>query len=125
MQMFKHITVRAKLAGLMLLSAPGAVFAAAGDPIPMGSTDISTFFDEFCNISNWIFAFALVAAVIAIIFSGVAFFTSGGDASKVAQARKFLTWALVGVAIAILAKALVAVIGSFVGVQGITAFLCN
>lgn len=106
---------------------PTTVFAAAGGSIPTGSTTINAFFVEFCKISNWIFAFALAAAVIAIIFSGVSFYASGGSEQKVSQAKKFLQWALVGVAVAILSKSFIAIIGSFVGISSstpISTFLC-
>ncbi len=104
---------------------PGVALAAPGDPIPPGPTDIQVFFLQFCTITNWVFAFVLVAAIIAIIFAGVGFLTSGGDASKVTNARQFLMYALIGVAVTILAKAFIAVVGTLVGVPGITAFLCN
>lgn len=123
MQMMKKLAVQ--YSSLAYLLVPGTALAAAGDTIPTGSTDIQAFFLEFCNVTNWIFAFVLVAAVIAIIFSGVTFYTSGGDESKVTKARKFLQWSLVGVAIVILSKSLIAVVGSWVGVGGITAFLCT
>ena len=113
-----------RLSALVAL-APQMVLAAGPMTIPMGSTDIEQFFLQFCIITNWVFAFVLVAAIIAIIFSGVGFLTSGGDTSKVTTARQYLMYALIGVVIVILAKAFIAVVGTLVGVPGITAFLCN
>jgi len=48
------------------------------------------------------------AAVILIIISAIRFITSGGDSGKVAQARGALTYALVGIAITVLAQTLIA-----------------
>lgn len=50
------------------------------------------------------------AAVIAIIFSGFKYITSGGEASKVANAKNSLIYALIGIAIAVLAQLLVRVV---------------
>lgn len=47
------------------------------------------------------------AAIILIITSSIRFITSGGDSGKVAQARSALVYALVGVAITVLAQAII------------------
>jgi len=48
-----------------------------------------------------------IVAVIAIILSGFKYITSGGDSAKVANAKNTLIYALVGIAVAVLAQALV------------------
>ena len=48
-----------------------------------------------------------VAAVIVIIVSGFKYITSGGDASRVGNAKSTLIYALIGVAIAVLAQFIV------------------
>ena len=104
---------------------PGVVFAQAGGPIPVGSTDIAGFFRIACIASNWIFAFALVLAVAVLVFVGVTFMTARGDEQQLTTAKRYLGWALVGVAVVVLAKTLVAVVGTLVGVTAIAGFLCT
>ncbi len=48
-----------------------------------------------------------IVAVIMIIVSGFRFMTSGGDSGKVASARNALIYALVGIAVVVLAQFLV------------------
>jgi uncharacterized membrane protein YuzA (DUF378 family) len=48
-----------------------------------------------------------IAAIIAIIVSGLRYITSGGEAGKVSAAKSALMYALIGVAIAALAQVLV------------------
>jgi len=48
-----------------------------------------------------------VAAIIAIIFSGFKYITSGGDAGKVANAKNTLIYAVIGIAVAVLAQVIV------------------
>lgn len=67
------------------------------------------------RIANWFFAFVVVLAVIMIIWSGLLFMTAGGDEKKISTAKRALTWALVGVAIAIASKGLIYLIGNFLG----------
>ena|ERR1700679_201070 len=56
------------------------------------------------NIVNILSYAAGLIAIIMIIVSGIRFVTSGGDAGKVAGARTALVYALIGVAVAALAK---------------------
>lgn len=51
-----------------------------------------------------------VTAVVAIIWSGFKYITSGGDAGKVANAKNTLIYALVGIAIAVLAQVFVNIV---------------
>lgn len=51
-----------------------------------------------------------VAAIIMIIYSGLKYITSGGDAGKVSSAKSTLIYALIGVAVAVLAQLFVRVI---------------
>jgi hypothetical protein len=48
-----------------------------------------------------------VAAVIAVISGGFKYITSGGDTAKVANAKTTLIYALIGLAIAVLAQVIV------------------
>jgi hypothetical protein len=108
----------------LVAMAPGLAFAETS-PVGVPATGVPTTIMEFygfvCNASNWIFAFILIIAVIMLLYGAFKFFTAGGNDDQVATARKFITYALVGVAVAILAKSLVFVVGNFVtttGVQG-------
>lgn len=49
-------------------------------------------------------------AIIMIIYSGLKYITSGGDTSKVASAKNALIYAVVGIAVAVLAQTIVRVV---------------
>jgi hypothetical protein len=59
---------------------------------------------------GYLFAFALVAAVIMIIWAGIDFITSGGDPKKVTIAKNKIKNTLIGVVIIILAKGIILVL---------------
>jgi len=65
------------------------------------------------NLANWVFALAIVLAVIMIIWAGVLFMASSGSEEKITKARKALIWSLVGVAIAIASKGIVYLVQNF------------
>lgn len=60
-------------------------------------TPITSLEDLLITIFTWMLGFAGSLAVIAIIYSGVMYITSGGDAAKAEQAKKNLIWAIIGV----------------------------
>lgn len=98
-------------------SAFPAVALAQGPPtaVPTPVASIGDFYGMACTAMNWIFSFLIIVAVITILLAALSFLTSGGQEDKIATARRFLIYALVGVAVAILARSLVNVTGSFIG----------
>ena len=57
----------------------------------------------FWSIADWFFTIFLIVAVIAIIYTAFMYLTSTGDPTKLKKARTSLTFAIVAIAIAILA----------------------
>jgi len=64
---------------------------------------------------NWLFNIVIFISAIFIVVAGFTYVTSSGDETKVKRAMQTLIYALVGLAIAILAKTLVYVIFQFLG----------
>jgi len=58
------------------------------------------------RIANWIGGFLMALAVIMILVSAFYFLTAGGDPEKLKSGRNYLIYALVGVAVALVAFAL-------------------
>jgi hypothetical protein len=69
-----------------------------------GDTGVNKAINTAVNILSLIVG---AAAVIAIISSGFKYITSGGDAGKVGNAKNTLIYALIGVALAVLAQLIV------------------
>ncbi|MEA3296095.1 MAG: pilin [Patescibacteria group bacterium] len=62
--------------------------------------------DTLENIVNWIFTIVMIVAVIYLMFGGVAYITSEGDATKLEKAKKQILFALFGTGIVLLANGL-------------------
>jgi low temperature requirement protein LtrA len=73
-------------------------------------------------ILNWFFGFVVIIAAIMIIAAGFIYVTSSGNAEKVKTAMNTLIYALIGLAVAILAKGLVFMVCKFLMPAGST---CN
>ena len=78
---------------------------------------IEDIYQTFIEIMRWILSFALVLAVILIIWAGVTYMTAGGDETSIGNAKKRFLYGVVGVIIVIAAFAIVVAIGRFLGVE--------
>ena len=114
-----HISENKNIASFAATSAPlSAIIAQSSTPIPpynplTSFTDMPGFIVKMGVIANWLGGVILGIAVIMIIYSAYNFLTAGGDETKVTTARSYLVYALVGIAVALLAFALPAFVRTF------------
>lgn len=84
-----------------------------------GAPTIITSGEELINkitvIGNWFFAILLAVAALILIWAGLDFVIGGGDEKKMTAARQKLIYALIGVAVAVAARGLVAAVRSIIG----------
>ena len=73
-------------------------------------------FDALETLTNYLFTLALIVAVIFLIIFLFSMLTAQGDADKIARARNYIFYALIGVAVAVAAKGLVALVQTIMGV---------
>jgi uncharacterized membrane protein len=66
------------------------------------------------------FYFLIILSVIMIVVAAYLYLTSNGDPEKVGKATKSVTYAAVGIAVGLLAKAIPVLIASIVGASGIS-----
>jgi hypothetical protein len=75
-------------------------------------------FDQIVNdITNFIFVIALAVATIMIIIAAFHFLTSGGDQNKIKTAKNIFLYAIIGLLITLLAKAIVYMVKQVLGVS--------
>lgn len=86
------------------------LMVAAQEPAPTVFTTPGQLQTLINTIGNWVFTFLLVIAGLFLIVAGFFFVTAQGNPEQVNKARQMLVNALIGVAIAVMAKGLVAVI---------------
>jgi len=114
------VSVIATLANIMIL-APTSVgaFTGPGDvPIAPGIGSIEEVFDFLKVIVQWLLVFGLLLAVAMIIWGGIKYITAGGNQEKAGEGAKIVGYSLIGVAVMVLAYALVNIVASFLGVSG-------
>lgn len=79
----------------------------------------------FQNVIGAALLFAGVVALFFIIYSGIKFILSGGDAKQVEGARNTLTYAIIGLLVILLSFFIINLIGGITGVTCIQMFGFN
>ena len=76
---------------------------------------ISGVFALLSKATSWIFVVLLFMAFIFIIMGAFTYIGSKGDSKKITDAKNYIIYALIGVAVGILAKGLILAICSILG----------
>jgi amino acid transporter len=90
--------------------------------VPQGQiTSLQGVLQMLCTVFAWAFYFLIVLAVIFIIIAGFKYLTAAGDPEKVKSAGTMLIYTAVAIGVALLARAVPLVIGSFLGASGVSS----
>lgn len=68
------------------------------------------------TITDWLFTFLLIFAVVMFIYAAYLYLFSGGAEESTAKAKNYLVYGVIGVAVGMLAKGIVFVVAQLVGV---------
>jgi uncharacterized membrane protein len=71
-----------------------------------------------CPTFSFMFWILIAVSIIMVMWAAFEYATAGDDTEKTTKARKTLTWAAVGIAVALLAKGFPTLIGSVYGING-------
>jgi len=99
---------------ISLLALP--VVALAQEEIPETITTPQDIIDIIETVANWFFAILIAVALIFILIAAYQFLTSGGDPARVGAARQSLLYAIIGIAIAFLARGIVMLVRFVLGI---------
>jgi len=109
------------IASVLAVSFGGAASAqvetipSSFSTLPIIATTGTGVIDAIETLTNWLFVILSVTAVIFIVLAGMQFITAGGNPEAVGEARMKLMYAAVGIAVALLARAVPAVLSNFLG----------
>ncbi len=112
--------------GIPVVSLALPLLAAAqvpGSPVTApnaGINSINAVGTSLCAITNWLFYFLILLAVIFIIWAAFKYLTAAGDPEKVKSASHALLYAAIAIVVGILAKAVPSLVGSIIGQGGVT-----
>jgi len=79
-------------------------------PIISGMTSVQTAYDSAMGIVNWVIGLGAFLAVIMVLYGGVTYISSSGDADKVKQAQGTITNSLIALVVLFLLRMILAFI---------------
>jgi len=80
------------------------------NPLGSGGKDIPTLIG---TIATWLLGIGTVISTIVVLWAALLFMTSGGSPTRVTQARQTLLYAIIGLAVLILADGVALLIQNF------------
>ena len=121
--MKKYIVVRAVVKVVALGSVLFAPLALA-QPVKLPKSPIQDVHDLpnlFCTSLNWMFWGLMALTVAMVLIGGYRYVTAAGDPEKVRSANKILLFAVIAVAVALIAEGVPFIIATFIGSDYSTA----
>ncbi len=109
------------LAGLMNFTVLSFAYAAGDIPAPQvtnitnGSTLVA---NVLCPIINAFFWILIGISILMILWAAYLYITAQEDSEKVSRATKTITYAAVGIAVALISQAVPPLVGSILGSNG-------
>ena len=111
--------VGAVLGTVLTFAAPLFVLAQQAPPLPTTQIrSVGGLIGLLCQVMNWVFIVFIIIAVIYIVLAGWKYLSAGGEADTIKEANHQLIYAVVAIAIAILARSAPFIIQSFLGGSG-------
>lgn len=88
-----------------------ALAATPNSPI----TTVQGLVNLLCTTFGWLFYGLIALSVVMIVIAGYNYVTAGDNAEKVSKANKMILYAAVGIAVALIAKAVPLIVSNFLG----------
>ncbi len=107
----KKIGIVAVLAVSVLPLLAGAQLA---DKPLENITTIKQIMDIINDVINYIFAFLIIMATAMVLYAAYLYLTAGGSEENIGKAKNAIIYAAVGVAVALLSRAVAFIVGSIV-----------
>ncbi|MDD5098679.1 MAG: hypothetical protein PHD31_03120 [Candidatus Pacebacteria bacterium] len=70
------------------------------------------------TVTDWIFIFLMALSALMIIIGAFNYVTSAGDPGKTEKGRNYIMYAAIGIAVALFAKAIPAIVKMMIGMNG-------
>jgi len=123
MKKYKLMGAAAKVRNIVSFVIPAiAAIALAGtaqattSTAPITISSVQDLQQSLCNVFGWMFVFLIGLSSVMAAWAAFMYVTANGDAEKVSKAGKTLMYVAIGVGVALLARAIPLIVGSFFGV---------
>lgn len=106
-----------KKIALVIASASSIPFLAFAASPSAPITTVQGLVNLICLAFDYMFYALIALSIVVVVIAGFNYVTSNGSSEKVAKANKMILYAVIGIAVALLAKAIPLIVGDFLGVN--------
>jgi hypothetical protein len=92
-----------------------ATTLAAGNTISAPITTVQGLINLICLAFDYMFYALIALSLVMVVIAGFNYVTSNGSAEKVDKATKMILYAVIGIAVALLARGIPLIVGNFLG----------
>jgi hypothetical protein len=85
------------------------------NPTSVSITTVQQIYNILDNLIGWIFTFFFAVAVVFLLSAAFTYLTAAGDSAKVGVAKNRLLYAVIAIAVALVAKSVPYLVRSFLG----------
>lgn len=82
----------------------------------------ATVFDLVTNVMDWLLGLVGVLAVIGFVIAGVLYLTSAGDEEQAEKAKSIMTYAIIGLAVALVGLIVVNAVAGLTGAADVSSY---
>jgi len=99
-----------------IVSLTSSIFgtSSASTPACSGSGSGNIIANSLINLVNWMGWFIALVSILSVLYSGFLYMTSSGDSEKTSKATKIFIFAIIGVAVSILAFSVISIVETFI-----------
>jgi hypothetical protein len=114
------------LTGAIAAFTKVSVVLAQAKSAPVIATKSSDLEKIFCSIIGWFFWIIIIISVIMVLLAAYDYVTAGDDTEKTERGRKRITYAAIGIGVALLALGFPQIVASvFPNASGLVLFNCS
>jgi len=116
--MIKKIRYISALASTAVLTLP-ALVAAQFTPTPAGANlPGGSIMNIIANIMTWLLGLVGFIGVIGFAIAGILYLTAAGDEDRISQAKRAMSYSIIGVIVAVVGVVILKAAQSMLGAQG-------
>src|SRR3989344_6095915 len=115
----KRVVALALLLAIQFVSGLHLGTNALAQEVPVLISDAdeaqSRFIGILCDVMGWMFSILLILSVVVVLAAAYVYVTAGGSAEKVKSGTRMITYAVIGIVVAMFARGVPLIVASLLG----------
>lgn len=107
-----------------LAGSASVAFAATSTTVTSPINDLNGIGTMLCNVVGWFIWIVIIVSIIMLVYAAYTYATAGDDTEKVSKGRKIITYAAIGIVVALIATGVPTLVKTFLGSTATSTISC-